>query len=85
MYNVYVKVVSDLLRQKAIHEVSVIRGAALRGIETADQIGHIAEVSLGRVVEACTLFAWQAYTRPADAEDAALDVVPMPRVLMSRL
>jgi len=68
VYNVYVKVVSDLLRQKAIHDVSVIRGAALRGIETTDQIGHIAEVSLGRVVEAYTLFAWQAYTRPADAE-----------------
>ena len=85
VYNVYVKVVSDLLRRKAIHEVSVIRGAALRGIETTDQIGHIAEVSLGRVVEAYTLFAWQAYTRPADAEEAALDVVPMPRVLMSRL
>ena len=46
-------------------------------------------MSLGRVVEAYTLFAWQAYTCPADAEDAPLDVllsmVKMHRVLLSKL
>ena len=75
VYNVYVKVVSDLLRQTPMHEVSVIRGEALRSIQTTDHIGHVSESSLGRVVQAFVLFAWQAYSCPADVEDASPDVV----------
>jgi len=74
VYNVYVKLVLDLLRQRTIHEVSVIRGEALRGIETTDRIGHISDVSLRRVAGVYALFARQAYTCVADAEDAAYDV-----------
>ena len=75
VYNAYVKVVSDYIREgqglRPIVGVSVIRGAALHGIRT-DMFGQIT-AGLAQVVEAYALFAWHAKYVPCGSEDSSED------------
>ena len=68
VYNAYIKVVSDSIREACLG-VSIVRGVALRGIQT-DMFGQIT-AGLDQVVSAYALFAWQAkYVPPGEEGDS---------------
>ena len=80
MYNAYIKVVSDSIRQgtgslQESYGISIIRGVALRGIQT-DMFGHIT-AGLDQAVSAYALFAWQAKYGPPGEEDDSEDFSPL--------
>ena len=74
VYNAYIKVVSDSIREGWVSYyptdgVSIIRGVALRGIQT-DMFGQIT-AGLDQAVSAYALFAWQAkYVPPGEEGDS---------------
>ena len=78
VYNAYIKVVSDSIREGCVSHyptdgVSIIRGVALRGIQT-DMFGQIT-AGLDQAVSAYALFAWQAKYVPPGEEDSSEDLL----------